>query len=101
MTGTSVRCLLRSISMSRRLRPPAAPFVVGVPAGARVRTRLAVSERDALVLWTVGLHLGSLANGDLAVRSAQGKAGGGGRGERKRARTGRASSPWAGATPRT
>src|SRR5260370_16726333 len=73
MTGTSVRCLLRSISMSRRLRPLAAPFLVGVPAGARVRTRLAVSERDALVLWAVGLHLGCLANGDLAVRCPQAK----------------------------
>ncbi len=87
--------------MRRRLRPLAAPFLVGVLTGARARTRLAVSGRDALVLWAVGLHLGCLANGDLVVRCAQGKAGGEGRGERKRALTEHASSRWAGAITRT
>ncbi len=87
--------------MSRRLRPLAEPFLVGVPTGARVRTRLAVSERDALVLWAVGLHLGCLANADLAVRCAQGRAGGEGRGERKRVLTSQASSRWARTITRT
>jgi hypothetical protein len=87
--------------MSRRLRPLAAPFLVGASAGVRVRTRLAVSERDALVLWELGRCLGRLANGDLAVRCARGRAGRDGRGERKRALTGRASSRWAGAITRT
>jgi IS605 OrfB family transposase len=88
-------------TMSRRLRPIAAPFLVQTPAGARVRTRLAVSDRDALVLWAVGLHLGALANHDLAGRCARGAVGGDGRQERKRALTGEASSRWAGAITRT
>jgi hypothetical protein len=87
--------------MRHRLRPLAAPFLVGAPAGVRVRTRLAVSEQDALVLWELGRCLGRLAGGDLAVRCARGRAGGDGRGERKRALTGRTSSRWAGAITRT
>ena len=87
--------------MSRRLRPLAAPFLAGAPGGVRVRTRLAVSERDALVLRALGRHLGCLANGDLARRCARGRAGEDGRGERKRALTGQASSRWAGAITRT
>ncbi len=42
------------------LRPVAAPFVAAAPAGARVRTRLRVSARDAEVLAAAGTHLGSL-----------------------------------------
>src|SRR5437879_4446271 len=87
--------------MGRRLRLLAPPFLVESPAGARIRTRLRVSARDALVLWALGLYLGGLANRDLAVRCALGNAGGDGRKERKRALTPEASSRWAGAITRT
>jgi hypothetical protein len=53
------------------------------------------------VLWALGLYLGGLANQDLAVRCAQGTAGGDARTERKRALTKQASSRWAGAITRT
>lgn len=59
--------------MTRALREIAAPFVAAAPAGARVRTRLRVSPRDAEVLWAVGRHLGSLAGRDLAARCAEGR----------------------------
>ena len=87
--------------MSHRLRPLAVPFLVKPPRGVRVRSRLRVSDRDALVLWALGLYLGRLANQDLALRCGQGTAGGDGRTERKRALTGEASSRWAGAITRT
>jgi hypothetical protein len=47
--------------------------VVAGPAGARVRTRLRLSQRDAEVLAAVGGYLGSLAGADLAQRCAQGR----------------------------
>lgn len=91
--------------MSRRLREIAAPFIAAAPAGARVRTRLRVSERDAEVLTAVGRHLGALAGRDLAARSRQGrldaKGRAGSRRERKRALTAESSSRWAGAITRT
>src|SRR5215469_3527974 len=87
--------------MSRRLRPVAAPFLAQAPAGARVRTRLKVSDQDAVVLRELGRYLGGLANRDLAVRCARGSAGGDGRAERKRTLTADSSSRWAGAITRT
>jgi hypothetical protein len=88
-----------------RLRPIKAPFVAAPPVGARVRTRVHTDEHDALVLRTVGQHLGSLANRDLAERSRQGQldpsTAAVSRRERKRALTARASSRWAGAITRT
>lgn len=57
--------------MSRRLRQIAEPFVVAPPAGTRVRTRLRVSDADAMVLAEVGAHLESLAGADLARRCAE------------------------------
>ena len=82
----------------------AAPFVAGVPAGARVRTRLRVSPGDAAVLRAVGSHLGVLAGGDLAARCAEGRLDARGRAvsrrERKRALTAGSSSRWAGAITR-
>jgi hypothetical protein len=82
----------------------AAPFVAGVPAGARVRTRLRVSPWDAAVLRAVGSHLGSLAGRDLAARCAEGRLDARGRAvsrrERKRALTAGSSSRWAGAITR-
>jgi hypothetical protein len=91
--------------VSRGLREIAAPFVAAAPEGARVRTRLRVSPRDAEVLWAVGRHLGSLAGRDLAARCAEGrldvKGRSGSRRERKRALTAASSSRWAGAITRT
>ena len=91
--------------MSRRLREIAGPFVAAAPAGARVRTRLRVSEQDEAVLRAVGSHLGSLAGRDLAARRAQGRLDAKGRAEsrreRKRALTAESSSRWAGAVTRT
>jgi hypothetical protein len=89
----------------RALREIAAPFVAVAPPGARVRTRLRVSPRDAEVLWAVGRHLGSLAGRDLAARCAEGRLDAKGRSEsrreRKRALTAASSSRWAGAITRT
>ncbi len=87
------------------LRRVDAPFVAAAPAGARVRTRLRVSARDAGVLAAVGTHLGSLAGRDLAARCAEGrldaKGKAGSRAARKRALTCDSSSRWAGAITRT
>jgi hypothetical protein len=91
--------------VSRALREIAEPFVAAAPAGARVRTRLRVSEQDAEVLRAAGRHLGSLAGRDLAARCAEGRLDAKGRAEsrreRKRALTAQSSSRWAGAITRT
>jgi hypothetical protein len=91
--------------VSRRLREIAEPFVAAAPAGARVRTRLRVSPRDAEVLRAAGRHLGVLAGRDLAARCAEGRLGARGRAEsrreRKQALTAASSSRWAGAITRT
>jgi hypothetical protein len=91
--------------VSRRLREIAEPFVAAVPAGARVRTRLRVSPRDAEVLRAAGRHLGMLAGRDLAARCAEGRLDARGRAEsrreRKQALTAASSSRWAGAITRT
>ncbi|MEV0643019.1 IS200/IS605 family accessory protein TnpB-related protein [Streptomyces sp. NPDC050619] len=79
------------------LRELAASFVVPGPAGVAVRDRLRVSAKDAAVLAAVGRFLGSLAAGDLAVRSRQGLThDGSGWAVRKRELTGRSSARWAG-----
>jgi hypothetical protein len=91
--------------MSRRLRQIAEPFMVARPAGARVRTRLGVSDADATALAEVGAHLGSLAGADLARRCAERRLDAHGRKvsrqARKRALTAGSSSRWAGAITRT
>jgi hypothetical protein len=78
--------------------------VATAPAGARVRTRLRVSDADAAVLRVVGGLLGSLAGHDLAARCAEGRLDAKGqavsRRERKRALTALSSSRWAGAITR-
>ncbi|MFE9446337.1 IS200/IS605 family accessory protein TnpB-related protein, partial [Streptomyces sp. NPDC006602] len=75
------------------LREVAASFVVPGPAGVAVRDRLRVSEADVAVLAEVGVYLGSLAAGDLAVRSRQGLAHDAASwAVRKRALTGRSSA---------
>jgi hypothetical protein len=91
--------------MTRRLRPIVAPFVVARSAGARVRTRLPVSDHDEQVLRAVGELLGRLAGSDLARRGSEGRLDAMGRAasrrERKRALTADSSSRWAGAITRT
>jgi hypothetical protein len=91
--------------MARRLRGIAAPFVVAGPAGARVRTRLRLGQRDAEVLAAVGGYLGSLAGADLAQRCAQGRLDArqqaASRRTRKQALTANSSSRWAGAITRS
>jgi hypothetical protein len=82
---------MRSISPS---------FVVALPTGTRVRTRLRLSAADEGVLGQVGEHLGSLAGGDLAARCRLGR-GPDGRAGRKRTLTAASSSRWAGAITRT
>ncbi|MET9382070.1 IS200/IS605 family accessory protein TnpB-related protein, partial [Streptomyces sp. NPDC002928] len=79
------------------LRKVAASFVVPGPAGVAVRARLRVSEADAVVLAEVGMFLGSLAAGDLAVRSRQGlEHDAAAWAVRKRELTGVSSARWAG-----
>ncbi len=86
------------------LRQIAEPFVAATPAGARVRTRLRVSEQDAAVLAQVGAFLGSLAGRDLAARCREGRLDAKGRAtsrrRRKQALTAESSSRWAGAITR-
>jgi hypothetical protein len=84
-----------------RLRQIADPFVVPAPNGARVRTRIAVSVTDEMVLWAAGEHLGRLAGADLADRCRLGCATDNERKRRKQALTAAASSRWAGALTRT
>jgi hypothetical protein len=79
------------------LREVAASFVVPGPSGVAVRDRLRVSDADAAVLAEVGGLLGSLAAGDLAVRSRQGLAHDAGSwAVRKRELTASCSARWAG-----
>ncbi|MFF4830358.1 IS200/IS605 family accessory protein TnpB-related protein [Streptomyces sp. NPDC001315] len=75
----------------------ASPFVVPGPAGVAIRGRLRVSQADAAVLAEVGVFLGSLAAGDLAVRSRHGLEHGSDTwAVRKRELTGLCSARWAG-----
>lgn len=81
-----------------QLRQVAPPRVALAPTGLRIRTRLRVNEHDAVVLRSLGAHLGRLANLDLAARCQFGS-------EhdkhdwaaRKQALTAESSSRWAGA----
>jgi hypothetical protein len=82
------------------MRSVAPPFVVAPPAGARIRTRLRMSEADDAVVRAVGDHLGRLASFDLAWRCRLGRQDDL-RAIRKRALTSLSSSRWAGAVTRT
>ncbi|MFE6802780.1 IS200/IS605 family accessory protein TnpB-related protein [Streptomyces sp. NPDC057681] len=74
-----------------------ASFVVPGTSGVAIRDRLRLSDRDAAVLREVGVFLGSLAAGDLAVRSRQGLThDASGWAARKRELTGDSSARWAG-----
>ena len=90
--------------MTRALREIEEPFAVAPPSGARVRTRLQVSEIDSFVLVAIGSHLGSLARGDLAQRCREGRLTGEARAASRRVRkrflTASSSSRWAGAITR-
>lgn len=81
------------------MRSIADPFVVRLPAGARVRTRLRLTTADEAVLRAVGAHLGSLAGHDLAWRCRQGRSDNQWT-VRKRAATSQSSSRWAGTITR-
>ena len=78
--------------------------MAAAPAGARVRTRVRVTDQDAHVLAAVGAHLGSLVSADLAARVREGRLDAAGRAasrrERKRKLTAGSSSRWAGAITR-
>ncbi|MGA5445814.1 IS200/IS605 family accessory protein TnpB-related protein [Streptomyces umbrinus] len=79
------------------LRELAVSFVVPGPSGVAIRDRMRVSQTDAAVLAEVGVHLGSLASGDLAERSRQGLAHDvAGWAGRKRELTAKSSARWAG-----
>jgi hypothetical protein len=86
--------------MPPRLRTFGEPFVVALPAGIRIRTRLRVSAVDQVVLCQVGEYLGRLAGHDLAERCRLGR-GDVDRARRKRTLTAASSSRWAGAITRT
>jgi hypothetical protein len=81
------------------MRSIADPFVVRLPAGARVRTRLRLTTADEAVLRAVGAHLGRLAGHDLAWRCRQGRSDNQWT-VRKRAATSQSSSRWAGTITR-
>lgn len=87
----------------RKLRALREPFVVAPPAGARIRTRLHLTDAEAVVLRRVGEHLGSLAGKDLAARcgDTDTKAKANSRRLRKQQLTAQCSSRWAGAITRT
>jgi hypothetical protein len=57
------------------VRSITAPFVVPPPAGARVRTRLRLSQQDAVVLGVVGEYLGGLPAAILPDAARSGQAG--------------------------
>ncbi|MEU6504925.1 IS200/IS605 family accessory protein TnpB-related protein [Streptomyces sp. NPDC046942] len=84
------------------LRKVSAPFVVPGPTGMAIRARLRVSSADAAVLTEVGTFLGSLASGDVAVRSRQGLGlEAASWAARKRALTEVSSARWAGSVTKT
>jgi hypothetical protein len=75
-------------------------FVLAPPAGARVRTRLRLTDADEIALRSVGEHLGRLAGSDLGWRCRLGRSEDR-RTARKRALTSHSSSRWAGSITRT
>jgi len=90
------------VAENRPLRTIAVPFVAPGPSGVAIRDRLRVLPADANVLRLVGAHLGSLAAGDLAVRSRDGLDHGKDTwAARKRDLTASSSSRWAGAVTKS
>jgi hypothetical protein len=82
------------------MRSTSEPFVVALPAGVRIKTRLRLPAADETLLWAVGAYLGRLAGADLAWRCRLGSAPDQ-RTVRKRTLTGQSTSRWAGAITRT
>ncbi len=84
------------------LRRIATPFVVALPSGVRIRTRLRPNTDEALALMRIGGHLGHLYRKDLAVRTGLGRVPTADRrrAERKRNLTSLSSSRWAGTLTR-
>jgi hypothetical protein len=87
-----------------RLRRIADPVVAAPPTGARIRTRLHVSESEVVALTAFGAFLGSVYRAELAERIRRGVLDRDGRAawraERKQAITAVSSSRWAGAITR-
>jgi hypothetical protein len=81
------------------------PVVAAPPTGARIRTRLHVSESEAAALTAIGAFLGSVYRAELSERIRRGVLHRDGRAawraERKQAITAVSSSRWAGAITRT
>jgi hypothetical protein len=86
------------------LRRIADPVVAAAPTGARIRTRLHVSDSEAEALTAIGTFLGSVYRTELAERIRRGLLHWDGRAawraERKHAITAVSSSRWAGAITR-
>jgi hypothetical protein len=82
--------------MRKPLPPIAAPFLVALPGGRRIRARLRPDAAEAAALRALGETLGSLAGRDLAA-ACRGEP----RAPRKQALTKESSSRWAGAITRT
>lgn len=92
------------VFMGKRLRRIGDPVVASAPAGVRVRTRLHVTDSEAVALGEVGRFLGGVYRGELADRIVLGrmdrKQQSVWRTERKQLVTGVSSSRWAGAITR-
>jgi hypothetical protein len=89
----------------RSLRRIGDPVVAAGPTGVRIRTRIQVTEAEAVALTAIGEFLGSVYRGELAGRIGCGVLDRDGRtawrGERKQVITAVSSSRWAGAITRT
>lgn len=90
------------MSVKKKLRTVANPFVAAPPAGARIRTRIRPSDAEADVLTRIGQFLGSLSRQDLSQRLSLGRVSGKDdlRAERKKDLSADTSSRWAGAITR-
>ncbi|MBB5163444.1 hypothetical protein [Mycobacterium sp. AZCC_0083] len=88
----------------RALRRIGDPVVAVAPAGVRVRTRIHLTDTEAVVLGAIGAFLGSVYRAELTARVELGRLDrpchGRWRVERKQAVTAVASSRWAGAITR-
>jgi hypothetical protein len=90
--------------VGKQLRRIGVPVVASAPAGVRVRTRLHLTEAEALGLGAIGVFLGSVYRRELSGRVELGRLDhaeqAGWRARRKRAVTSVSSSRWAGAITR-
>jgi hypothetical protein len=63
----------RMVGMSKPLRRIGDPVVVAAPAGARIRTRIHVTEAEATALIVIGDFLGGVYRRELAARIRLGR----------------------------